>query len=146
MNGMMKLNAIAFGLLMIASCSTNNKASMDDVNDIEIVRNQFQRGRVESQTINSKKTILIVNNDTIEKATNKETWQKVKGFVDKLDLNNLVKLSVAENAKAHQSDGSAAVNIKINSDQKESQSPTYDKGKAPKEIYELDKFLESLSK
>ena len=142
---MIKFALTSLFVMSVFGCSTNNSVTMDN-NDVEIVRNQFQRGRVEFQIINSVKTLTIVNNDTIEKLTTIENWNKVNSLISKINLNTLANLTVPENAKAHQFDGSAAVHIKITSDKKEYQTPTYDQGKSPKEIYELDKFLSSLSK
>ena len=73
-------------LFSLMSCTTNNKISMQENNDLEIVRNQFQRGRVEYQIITSTKTLTILNNDTIVKPTTKANWEKVNQLVEKIHL------------------------------------------------------------
>ena len=133
-------------LFSLMRCTTNNKISMQENNDLEIVRNQFQRGRVEYQIITSTKTLTILNNDTIVKPTTKANWEKVNQLVEKIHLSDLHNLTISQDAKTHQFDASSAANIKISCNQSEYKTPAYDKGKAPKEIYELDQFLASLSK
>lgn len=143
MNKSLKTMILSF---FVVSCSVNSNNKLNDNNQLEIIRNQITRGNSQSQIVNSNETLIVVNNDTIMKKTKKEDWQKIETMLYKIELSNLEMIVVDESAKAHQYDGAPITTITVKDGTKNYYSPSYDAGKAPKEIYDLDEFLSSLSK
>ena len=132
-------------LFIITSCSTNNKLIENDSKTIEVTRIQSTRGNSESQIINFEKTYIIHNFDTIIRQTKREDWKKVKGLLHKVNLPKLEYIVVEKSAQRHQFDGAPIVNLSVKENEINYYSPSYDAGRAPEEIYELDIFLKSLS-
>ena len=139
------LKTVIFSFFIV-SCSVNSNNKLNDNNRLEIIRNQITRGNSQSQIVNSNETLIVVNNDTIMKKTKKEDWQKIETMLHKIELSNLEMIVVDESAKAHQYDGAPITTITVKDGTKNYYSPSYDTGKAPKEIHDLDEFLSSLSK
>ena len=132
-------------LFIITSCSTNNKLIENDSKTIEVTRIQSTRGNSESQIINFEKTYIIHNFDTIIRQTKREDWKKVKDLSRKVNLPKLEHVVVEKSAQRHQFDGAPIVNLSVKENEINYYSPSYDAGRAPEEIYELDMFLKSLS-
>ncbi|WP_413532425.1 hypothetical protein [Empedobacter brevis] len=143
---MLKINTIAAILLTMISCAVNhNKPIENDLKTVEITRIQSTRKYTESQIIDSKKTYIIHNFDTIVRETRKEDWKKIKELLHPINLSKLENIVVDKSAQTHQFDGAPLVNIVVKENEINYYSPSYDAGSAPKEIYELDVFLKSLS-
>ncbi|MGV0925289.1 hypothetical protein [Empedobacter tilapiae] len=132
-------------LFIITSCSTNNKLIENYSKTIEVTRIQSTRGNSESQIINFEKTYIIHNFDTIIRQTKREDWKKVKDLSRKVNLPKLEHIVVEKSAQRHQFDGAPIVNLSVKENEINYYSPSYDAGRAPEEIYELDMFLKSLS-
>ncbi|GEM_PF-1991178 len=142
---MLKKNTLIVMLFIITSCSTNNKLIENDLKTIEVTRNQSTRGNSESQIINFEKTYIIHNSDTIIRQTKSEDWKKIKHLLHTVNLPALENIIVDKSAQRHQFDGAPIVNLSVKDNDNNYYSPGYDAGRAPKEIYELDMFLKSLS-
>ena len=59
------LKTVIFSFFIV-SCSVNSNNKLNDNNQLEIIRNQITRGNSQSQIVNSDKTLIVVNNDTIK--------------------------------------------------------------------------------